>query len=160
MTIVHDGPARESDGMRSRVSWRALYNQRSAARTAGYRMPLADRRGLTRQTPPPRSTIVAMKFLGACALLVGLVTLAFAVMTHREFRRAATSESLSADSMRLTRIVAPELFDPGFAGGKPSELVSIAINRIYLIGAAALLCVTCGLFMLLARPAPLTPPRT
>jgi len=86
-----------------------------------------------------------MKFLGAVAVLLGLSILGFAVMAHVELHAAATSpEAPVAEEMPLTRIVCPELFDPGNAGVKPAELARMAFNRIYMIGGGGLLAATLG----------------
>jgi hypothetical protein len=85
------------------------------------------------------------------------VTLIFAVMAWRELNVAATSpEAPAVDSMPLTKIVCPELFDafqPGATPVKPAELASIAFTRIYLIGGVGLVSLAVGIAMLgTARP--------
>lgn len=99
-----------------------------------------------------------MKLVGAIAVLIGLVTVVFAIMTWRELRAAATSElAPTADSMPLTRVVYPELFELDEAEAqavKPAELAQSVFNRIYMIGGASLALIFVGLLLRLKRPSP------
>ena len=78
---------------------------------------------------------MVQKVLGVCALVLGLAISVFAGMAYLELDSAATSETAPpADSMPFTKIVGPELFDPGNAGAKPAALARTTFNRIYMIG--------------------------
>jgi hypothetical protein len=96
-----------------------------------------------------RGTRMPMKLLGSFVGLLGLAMIAFAVMTWRELRSAATSElAPTADSMPLTRFVYPELFKPLNPGGKaakPAELAQAAFNRIYIIGGVSFALIVVGI---------------
>lgn len=86
-----------------------------------------------------------MKFLGGVIVLLGLSILGFAGMAHLELRAAATSEKPpAADSMPLTKIICPELFDAGNAAVKPADLAKMAFNRVTMLGGGALLLATLG----------------
>ena len=96
-----------------------------------------------------------MKILGVLALLIGLVTMIFAVLADSELRTAATAATPpSPDSLPLTRIVAPELFDAGKSAIKPAELASMALNRIYAIGGASLVSLALGALLLMIKQTP------
>jgi hypothetical protein len=96
-----------------------------------------------------------MKILGAFALLVCLVMMIFTVLAYSELRTAATSVTPpSPDSMPLTRIVGPELFDTGNAVIKPAELASMAFNRIYIILGASLFSLVLGTLLLVLAKSP------
>lgn len=90
-----------------------------------------------------------MKIVGALALLLGLLMLVFAVMAYSELNAAATSETPPpVESMRLTKIVAPELFDQDNASAKPATLARIAFGRIYMIGGGSLVLAMAGVLVL------------
>lgn len=92
---------------------------------------------------------MVMKGLGACAVLLGLVLLIFAGMAYWELRDAATSETVpSVDSLPLTKIVGPELFNPGNAGTKPAALARTTFNRIYAIGGGGIVLAIAGVLIL------------
>ena len=92
---------------------------------------------------------MVMKVLGAGIVLFGLVISVFAGMAYFELRNAATSDTApSADSMPLTRIVGPELFDSGNAARKPAALARTTFNRIYTIGGGGIVFAILGLLML------------
>lgn len=93
-----------------------------------------------------------MRVIGACVLLCSVSILGFAGMAYVELHNAATSETApSVDSMPLTRIVGPELFDTGSTGIPPSAMARTTFHRIYAIGAGGVLL---GVFavLILARP--------
>ena len=96
-----------------------------------------------------------MKILGAFALLISLVMIIFAVLAYSELRATATSmKPPSRDSLPLTRIVGPELFDKEKAATKPAELASMVFNRIYMIGGASLFSLALGALLLVIKQAP------
>ena len=96
-----------------------------------------------------------MKIFGAFALLIGLVLMIFAVLAYSELHTAATAaKPPSPDSMPLTKIVGPELFDPEHAATKPTELASMAFNRIYIIGGASLVSLALGVLLLMTKQTP------
>ena len=101
---------------------------------------------------------MAMKVLGACAVLFGLAIIVFAGMAYSELHTAATSElAPNTDSMPLTRLVYPEFFDAGNAGAKPAkpeELAQAAFNRIYIIGGGSFVMVVAGIVMLVLPQGP------
>lgn len=96
-----------------------------------------------------------MKIPGAIAGLLGVAMTIFAIMAWRELHSAATSElATSADSMRLTRLVYPQLFESANAGlkpakpAKPADLAQAAFNRIYIIGGGSCVLTVVGISML------------
>lgn len=90
-----------------------------------------------------------MKVVGFMAGLLALAILVFAVSAWFELRSAATSELVpSADTMPLTRLVYPELFDTANSGSKPAELARSAFNRIYLIGSGSIVLLVVGILIL------------
>jgi hypothetical protein len=97
----------------------------------------------------------AMKIFGAFALLIGLVMMIFAVFAYSELHSAATAATTpSPDSMPLTKIVGPELFDPEHAATRPAELASMAFNRIYIIGGVSLISLALGVLQLMTKQTP------
>lgn len=97
---------------------------------------------------------MVMKTVGSVVVLLGLAALIFAAMACLELHRVATSETApSPDSLPLTKIVCPELFDPGSAGTKPATLARMAFNRIYLVGGAGVVLTIAGVVMIAARQA-------
>ncbi|MEM8670396.1 MAG: hypothetical protein AAGG48_22920 [Planctomycetota bacterium] len=93
-----------------------------------------------------------MKKLGALVLLLGLLGTAFAVLAHWELRAAAMSETPpSADSLPLTKIVCPELFDEGSSATRPAELANVAFRRILIVGGASFFAATLGVLLLTRR---------
>ena len=99
-----------------------------------------------------------MKILGAFALLIGLVMMIFAVLAYSELHTATTSVTPpSPDSMPLTKIVGPELFDTEHAATEPAELASMAFNRIYIIGGVSLFSLAVGALLMVIRKAPESP---
>ncbi|MEO1529472.1 MAG: hypothetical protein AAFX06_28960 [Planctomycetota bacterium] len=102
---------------------------------------------------------MVVKTLLACFLLVGAAMSVFAGLAYSELHNAATSETPpTANEMPMTKIVGPELFDPGNAGGRPSDLAQIAFNRIYAIGGGGIVLVILPiLFVLMPRSRAETP---
>ena len=95
--------------------------------------------------------MMVVKLVGTFALVLGVVLVIFAGMAYFELHSAATSEKApAADSMPLTRVVGPELFDPGKAGMQPAELAAMAFNRIYAIGGGGILLAVLGVVALAA----------
>jgi len=93
-----------------------------------------------------------MKILVAVIVLAGVAGMIFSTMAYMELRGASTAASLpSQDAMPLTKLVGPELFDPSMASKRPSELASLAFNRIYMIGGGSLLLLVIGAMLLLKR---------
>lgn len=81
--------------------------------------------------------------------MIGLVMMIFAVLAYLELRTAATAATPpSPDSMTLTKIVGPELFDTENSATEPAELASKAFNRIYIIGGASFGTLALGAFLL------------
>ncbi len=79
----------------------------------------------------------------------------FAVLADSELHTAATAATPpSPDSMPLTKIVGPELFDTENAATKPAELASMAFNRIYIIGGASLVSLALGGLLLMTKQTP------
>lgn len=96
-----------------------------------------------------------MKIFGVFAVLIGLAMMIFAALAYSELHSAATAATPpSPESMPLTKIVGPELFDPEHAATKPAELASIAINRIYVIGGASLVSLALGALLLMIKQTP------
>lgn len=88
---------------------------------------------------------MALRILGSFVVLIGLATMIFTAMAYAELQNAATSETApSIDSMPLTKIVGPELFDPGNRGTKPVTLVRTVCNRIYLVGGVGIVLAVLG----------------
>lgn len=99
-----------------------------------------------------------MKIFGTFAVLIGLVMMIFAVLAYSELHTAATAAMPpSPDSIPLTKIVGPELFDPEHAATSPAELASMAFNRIYIIGGASLLPLALGVLLLMNKQVPKSP---
>lgn len=95
----------------------------------------------------------AMKIVGSFALLAGLLLMIFTGLAYSEFRKVATAMTPPApDSLPLTKIICPELFESSGTAMKPSELASIAMKRIYIMGGVSLLSLTLGALLLVARP--------
>ena len=92
-----------------------------------------------------------MKIFGVVALLTGLVVFVFAGAAYLELRAAGTAAELpSADELPLTKIVAPELFDPDHASTRPSDLAALGFKRIWMIGGTAIGVVALGIVPLMA----------
>lgn len=94
-----------------------------------------------------------MRILASVMLLIGILLFIFAALAYSELRTAATSPTApSADSMPLTKVVGPELFDPDHAKTKPAALAGIALNRIYMIGGGSALLITIAVLVLVITP--------
>jgi hypothetical protein len=99
-----------------------------------------------------------IRILGVIVALLGLALMVLAVVAWGELHSAATSQSApAADSLPLTRLVNPELFDAGKAGAtpaKPVELVQAAFQRIYLLGGGSIALILIGTLMLVMPQRP------
>lgn len=92
-----------------------------------------------------------LKFLGGGVLVLGLVIMLFAGIAYFELHAAAKSPTAPpADSLPLTRIVNPELFDPATAGKDPESLARSAFNRICMIGGGGLVMAILAVLILAA----------
>lgn len=95
---------------------------------------------------------MVMKAIGAGVLLFSLAILAFAGLAYFELHSAATSPTTpSANSMPLTKIVGPELFNTGNTGAKPAALAATIFNRIYAVGGGAMFMAVVAV-LILAMP--------
>lgn len=107
-----------------------------------------------------RETTIRIKQLGVLAGLLGMAMHVFAILAWRERNSAVTSEVVpSADSMPLTRLVAPGLFDTENAGAmaeKPAELARAAFQRIYIIGYGSLALFLICILLLVVPQGPRT----
>ncbi len=98
---------------------------------------------------------IVMKIVGVFALLIGLLMIGFAGLAYLELHAAASGEvPPNPETMPLTKIVGPELFDPEHASSHPSDLAGIAFKRIYIVGGASFGAFTLGVCLLLARRDP------
>ncbi len=87
--------------------------------------------------------------LGGFSLALGGLLLVFGVLAFFELRSVATTSTTpSPDGMYLTKIIAPELFDPGRAKANPSTLAKIAFNRIYMVGGGAFIFAMLGVLLI------------
>lgn len=106
-----------------------------------------------------------IRVLGVLVVSSAIAMAVIACMAWFELRSLSTStRAPTADDMKLTRLLCPELFAPAEPGARPidgAELASLAFRRIVMIGTGSFVLIIAGLVALLlplgSRPVATSP---